>query len=230
LILASYRFLHQKLFVTRFQKRKMPPFATIRMKSSDRRDEMVLGMARDAARVKGKAREACRKKARQSGYRQVRYQRFQCRREEVFEEESRARYRVRRERSIIIIASWLEAQAKVNAEEGKPRSEETEGAGSSEAAAVEVVPMVMASCRGSHQRGGTGSHGGRESSFIRSGGECRWRAAPCRSERTGGEERAVAHHVLLHSWLRVTCGGAGVIKEIRNMSVLTFPSHPLPRC
>jgi hypothetical protein len=144
LILANYRFLHQKLFVTRFQKRKMPPFATIRMKLSDRRDEMVLGMARDAARVKGKAREACRKKARQSWYRQVRYQRFQCRREEVFEEESRARYRVRRERSIIIIASWLEAQAKVNAEEGKPRSEETEGAGSSEAAAVEVVPMVMA--------------------------------------------------------------------------------------
>ena len=51
----------------------------------DRRDTLLLAMASDASRVKIKAREALYKKIRQTGYRQVRYQRFKGRGEDVLE-------------------------------------------------------------------------------------------------------------------------------------------------
>ena len=84
----------------------------------DRRDQMMLSMAKDASRTKTKAREARHKGTRQVGYRAVRYQRFQGRRGEVMEEEARKCIRARRARSIQLMATWLEAQALTNAEEG----------------------------------------------------------------------------------------------------------------
>ena len=50
-------------------------------------------------------------------------QRFQGRRGEVLEKESRDRVRIRRARSIRLMAAWLEAQALVNAGEGTSREE-----------------------------------------------------------------------------------------------------------
>jgi len=96
----------------------------------DRRDQMMLSMAKDASRIKTKAREARHKGARQVGYRAVRYQRFQGRRGEVLEGEARERVRTHRARSIRLMAAWLEAQALVNAEEGTPREEPSSGVGS----------------------------------------------------------------------------------------------------
>ncbi|KAJ1465569.1 hypothetical protein T484DRAFT_1757313 [Baffinella frigidus] len=86
-----------------------------------RRGLMILGMAEDAARVKGKDRQARRQKVRQAGYRRVRYQQFQGRREDAMEEETREAYRTRLRKSIQVMASWLEAQERTNAEEEKPR-------------------------------------------------------------------------------------------------------------
>ena len=86
----------------------------------DRRDQMVLGMTKDAARVKEKSRETRRKGIRQVGYRGVRYQRFQGRRGKIMEEEIRAQVRARRARSIQLMARWLEEQERANAEEGTP--------------------------------------------------------------------------------------------------------------
>jgi len=40
---------------------------------------------------------------------------------EVLEGEARERFRIRRARSVWLMATWLEAQALVNAEEGTPR-------------------------------------------------------------------------------------------------------------
>jgi len=86
----------------------------------DRRNQMVLSMAKDAVRVKEKSREARHKKTRQVGYRSVRCQRFKGRRGAAMEEEVRAEVRTRRARSIHIMAKWLELQAQANAEEGTP--------------------------------------------------------------------------------------------------------------
>ena len=86
-------------------------------------------MAKDASRIKTKAREARHKRTRQVGYRAVRYQRFQGRRGEVLEEEARERVRARRARSIQLMATWLEAQALANAEEGTPREGPSAGEG-----------------------------------------------------------------------------------------------------
>ena len=101
----------------------MAPSVSQVQAARDRRDQMMLAMAKDASRIKTKAREARHKGTRQVGYRAVRYQRFQGRRGEVLEKESRDRVRIRRARSIRLMATWLEAQALVNAEEGTPREE-----------------------------------------------------------------------------------------------------------
>jgi len=77
----------------------------------DRRDQMVLSMAKDVARVKEKSREARHKKIRQVGYWSVKYKRFQGRRGEVLDEEVQAEERERRARSIRLMAPWLEDQA-----------------------------------------------------------------------------------------------------------------------
>jgi hypothetical protein len=89
--------------------------------AKDRRDRMVLRMAQDATRVKSKAREERNKFARQKEYRRVRFHRFKGRREDVMEEETRSAYRGRLGRSIQTMAVWLEAQARVNSEEGTSR-------------------------------------------------------------------------------------------------------------
>ena len=89
--------------------------------SKDRRDTLLLVMASDASRVKIKAREALHKKTRQTGYRQVRYQRFKGRREDALEDEIRERRRLRRIKSIQAMEAWLSAQAQANSEEGSPR-------------------------------------------------------------------------------------------------------------
>jgi hypothetical protein len=67
---------------------------------SDRRDQMVLTMVTDAARVKQKSREALRKKERQVEYRGVRYQRFNGRRDDAIEAEAYDARRARRAKSI----------------------------------------------------------------------------------------------------------------------------------
>mmetsp|Transcript_52681 Transcript_52681/g.120197 ORF Transcript_52681/g.120197 Transcript_52681/m.120197 type:complete len:133 (+) Transcript_52681:111-509(+) len=100
----------------------MSPSGSRRMEQQDRRDGMILDMAQHAARVKVKAREARHKKLRQSGYRRVRYQRFRGRREDAMEEETQEAYRARLRRSLTFMASWLDAQAVVNLQEGQPRS------------------------------------------------------------------------------------------------------------
>ena len=89
--------------------------------SKDRRDAFLLAMASDASRIKTKAREALHKRTRQTGYRQVRYQRFKGRREDVLEDEIRERRRLRRVKSIQTMEAWLSAQAQANSEEGSPR-------------------------------------------------------------------------------------------------------------
>jgi len=101
----------------------MAPSVSQVQAARDRRDQMMLTMAKDASRIKTKAREARHKGTRQVGYRAVRYQRFQGRRGEVLEKESRERVRIFRARSIRLMATWLEAQAPVNAEEGTLREE-----------------------------------------------------------------------------------------------------------
>ena len=102
----------------------MPPSASRALEISDRRDQMVLTMVLDAARVKAKSREAFRKKKRQAEYRGVRYQRFNGRRDDALETEASEARRARRARSIQRMAKWLEAQGRANAEEGGPRTEE----------------------------------------------------------------------------------------------------------
>ena len=99
----------------------MPPSVAKLQVSKDRRDHLLLIMAMDAARVKQKAREVRRKNVRQIGYRSVRYQRFQGRRDEVLEEETQERRRIRRVKSIQAMQTWLVEQAQANAEEGTPR-------------------------------------------------------------------------------------------------------------
>ena len=89
--------------------------------SKDRRDAFLLAMASDASRIKTKAREALHKRTRQTGYRQVRYQRFKGRREDVLEDEIRERRRLRRIKSIQNMKAWLSAQVQANSEEGSPR-------------------------------------------------------------------------------------------------------------
>ena len=89
--------------------------------SKDRRDILLLGMARDASRVKVKAKEALHKKIRPTGYRRVRYQRFKGRQEDVFDDEIRERRRLRRVESIQFMEAWLSAQTQANSEEGSPR-------------------------------------------------------------------------------------------------------------
>jgi hypothetical protein len=121
------------------------------MVQADLRDRMILGMAHDAARVKSKAREARHKRVRQSGYCKVRYQRFQGRRDEAMEEETREAYRARVRRSIQTMAGWLESQARANAEEGRPRYADVEDSDGLEdvplsrfvAQAVVVVPTAL---------------------------------------------------------------------------------------
>ena len=101
----------------------MPPSASRLLEISDRRDQMVLTMVTDAARVKQKSREAFRKKKRQVEYRGVRYQRFNGRRDDAIEAEAYDARRARRAKSIQRMAEWLEAQDRANAEEGTPRAE-----------------------------------------------------------------------------------------------------------
>jgi len=103
----------------------------------DRRDQMVLGMTKDAARVKEKSRAARRNGLRQVEYRGTRYRRFQGRLGDALEEELRAEVRARRERSIRLMVRWLEQQELANSEEGTPRepvaeSEERVGPSESE--------------------------------------------------------------------------------------------------
>ena len=76
----------------------------------DRRDQMILTMAIDAAHTKSKFCEARHKVARQVGYRRVRYQRFKSRRGDAMEEEVREVLRERRKKSIRFMGEWLEAQ------------------------------------------------------------------------------------------------------------------------
>ena len=102
----------------------MSPSASRLLEISDRRDQMVLTMVVDAARVKAKSREAFRKKKRQVEYRSVRYRRFNGRRDDAMEEEVHEARRARRAKSIRRMAEWLEAQGRANAEEGSPRVEE----------------------------------------------------------------------------------------------------------
>ena len=78
----------------------MSPSASRALEISDRRDQMVLTMVVDAARVKAKSREAFCKKKRQVEYRGVRYQRFNGRRDDALETEASEARRVRRARSI----------------------------------------------------------------------------------------------------------------------------------
>ena len=119
----------------------MSPSASRLLEISDRRDQMVLTMAVDAARVKAKSREARHKKERQVVYRGVRYQRFNGRREDVMQEEVREAKRARRAKSIQRMTMWLEAQDHANAEEGSPRTDD--GDGGREGASV--VLLVVAS-------------------------------------------------------------------------------------
>ena len=101
----------------------MSSVAARQFESRDRRDTMILAMATDAARVKVKAREAKHKKTRQIGYRAVRYQRFKGRRHEIMEDETREALQAPRAKRCQAMVIWLEAQAMVNAQEGKPRDE-----------------------------------------------------------------------------------------------------------
>ena len=78
-------------------------------------------MARDATRVKVKAREVLHKKIRQTGYRRVKYQRFKGRREDALDDEIRERRRLRRVKSIQFMEAWLSAQTQAKSEEGSPR-------------------------------------------------------------------------------------------------------------
>jgi len=123
----SLIFPHPQSSVTRSsQTATMPPSASRLLELSDRRDQLALSMVIDAARVKTKIGEAKRRKARQVGYRSVRYQRFKGRRGDALEEEVRHVVRVRRAKSIQIMADWLEAQAISDALEGTPREKEDE--------------------------------------------------------------------------------------------------------
>lgn len=109
---------------------------------------MILGMAQHAARVKSKAREARRKKARQSGYRQVHYQRFQGRRDDAMEEETREANRARVRRSLAFMTTRLEAQERTNAQEGKPWCvvvQEEDGSGNASPNLLVVQPQVVPS-------------------------------------------------------------------------------------
>ena len=101
----------------------MSPSASRLLEISNRRDQMVLTMAVDAALVQAKSREAFRKKKRQVEYRGVRYQRFNGRRDDAMEAEAYDARRARRAKSIQRMAEWLEAQDRANAEEGTPRAE-----------------------------------------------------------------------------------------------------------
>jgi len=101
----------------------MSPSASRLLEISDGRDQMVLTMVVDAARVKAKSREASRKKKRQVEYRGVRYQRVNGRRDDAIEAEVSDARRARRAKSIQRMAEWLEAQGSANAEESSPRVE-----------------------------------------------------------------------------------------------------------
>ena len=101
----------------------MPPSASRLLEISDRRDQMVLTMVTDAARVKQKSREAFRKKKRQVEYRGARYQRLNGRRDDAIEAEAYDARRARRAKSIQRMAEWLEAQDRANTEEGTPKAE-----------------------------------------------------------------------------------------------------------
>ena len=98
-------------------------------KVQDRRDQMFLSMAKDAAKVKEKSRVARSKKLRQVDYRGTRYRRFQSRRGDAMEEEVRAEALARHEKSTRLTTEWLEQQELANSEEGTPRESvvETEG-------------------------------------------------------------------------------------------------------
>jgi len=122
----------------------MPPSASRLLELSDRRDQLVLSMVIDAARVKTKAGEAKRKQARQIGYRSVRYQRFKGRRGDAMEDEVRQAIRARRAKSIQIMAEWLEAQALSIALEGTPRDEEVGTVGSAPDTASPEKPLFTA--------------------------------------------------------------------------------------
>jgi len=131
------RFPHSSFLVTRFlQTIAMSPSATRLLEISDRRDQMVLTMTVDAARVKTKSREARRKKERQVAYRRVRYQRFKGRRGDAMEDEVREAVRARRAKSLQRMMMRLELQARANAEEGGPRMEEDEDG-------LDDVPLVF---------------------------------------------------------------------------------------
>ena len=101
----------------------MPPSVSRLLELQHRRGQMVLTMAKDASRAKAKLREARHKKARQIGYRSVRYRRFQGRRGDVLEEEGHQVIRARREKSFQAMKRWLKLQTQANAEEGTPREE-----------------------------------------------------------------------------------------------------------
>jgi len=106
------------------QQDSMPPSASSLLELRDRRDHMVLTMAIDAARIKTRSREARHKKARQAGYRRVRYQRFQGRRGDAMEEEVREAVRESRKKSIKIMEKWLEAQGRSVGRAKKPKNRE----------------------------------------------------------------------------------------------------------
>jgi hypothetical protein len=110
----------------------------------DQRDRMILGMTKDAAKIREKARVARRKGLRQVEYRGTRYRRFQGRRGEVLEEEVRAEVRARRRRSIQKMAQWLEQQELANAEEGTPRELVVEVQGLRGGAEIQTVAVEPA--------------------------------------------------------------------------------------
>ena len=114
----------------------MSPSATRLLEISDRRDQMVLTMAVDAARVKSKSREARHKKERQVAYRRVRYQRFKGRRRDAMEGDVREAARVRRAKSRQRMVRGLELQDRANAKEGGLRVEEDDDG-------LDDVPLVF---------------------------------------------------------------------------------------
>jgi len=123
----------------------------------DQRDRMILGMTKDAAKVREKARVARRKGLRQVEYRGTRYRRFQGRRGEVLEEEVRAEVRARRRRSIQKMAQWLEQQELANAEEGTPRE------------LVVVIEIVAAEPVGHGSPASVCGEGGAQESLVEPG-------------------------------------------------------------
>ena len=96
--------------------------ASKRDAKKDRHHKMLLDMAIHTAKAKNKSREARHKKERQVTYRKHRYKNFNWRRVGAMEKDHRREEHIRRVKSRRMTEQWLKGQARVNAEEGTPRS------------------------------------------------------------------------------------------------------------